>query len=119
MWLSTLHGQHRLVMAQKLGRCLEPCEVVPYINKVRSDNRFENLKLLPKQSTHLPYALSENENKRLTKEAEDLKSQMRLLIGHIMQLRYGNPETNSEQSDKCPWVKLHISLKSYFWHSTL
>ena len=81
MWLSTLHGQHRLVMAQKLGRCLEPCEVVPYINKVRSDNRFENLKLLPKQSTHLPYALSENENKRLTKEAEDLKSQMRLLIG--------------------------------------
>jgi hypothetical protein len=102
MWLSTLHSQHCLVMAQKLIRCLEPWEVVHHLNTVRSDTRFENLELLPKQSTHLPYALSENENKRLTKEAEDLKSQMRLPIGHIMQLRYGNPETNSEQSDKCP-----------------
>ena len=44
--------QHRVVMADKLGRDLLPHENVHHINGVRNDNRLENLELW---STHQPY----------------------------------------------------------------
>ncbi len=36
--------EHRLIIEEIIGRYLEPKEVVHHINKIRSDNRLENLK---------------------------------------------------------------------------
>lgn len=44
---------HRLVMEEKLGRYLEPWEIVDHINKDRQDNRPENLRLFSNQSKHM------------------------------------------------------------------
>lgn len=44
---------HRLVMEEKLGRYLEPWEVVDHINKDRQDNRPDNLRLFSSNSAHI------------------------------------------------------------------
>ena len=44
--------EHRLLMAQKLCRCLTRTEVVHHINHNPQDNRIENLELFPNNRAH-------------------------------------------------------------------
>jgi hypothetical protein len=44
--------EHRLVMEIKIGRKLNPGEVVHHINEIRDDNRPENLELYSSPGQH-------------------------------------------------------------------
>lgn len=104
--------QHRLVMAQHLGRCLEPWEVVHHINGDIKDNRLENLELMADQASHTPSIVAKRQfnilNKRVaTLEAEnkELKAEIALLKWHISDIRcdIGNtePSRSKDASGVC------------------
>lgn len=44
--------EHRLVIAESIGRPLLKGEVVHHINKIRDDNRLDNLRLKESQAKH-------------------------------------------------------------------
>jgi hypothetical protein len=63
-------AEHRLVMAQHLGRCLKPWEVVHHINRNNRDNRLENL--LYQAYTILQIRVKELEDRVTQLEAENV-----------------------------------------------
>lgn len=85
-------AEHRLMMAQYLGRPLQFYELVHHVNGVKDDNRIENLELLSHHKDHLPSMnlqriVAELQNRITTLEFEVVRLQSLLDKG-----RYGNPE---------------------------
>ena len=78
--------EHRLVMAQSLGRLLTSTEVVHHINGIRDDNRLENLELISRQADHLPSMMEAAHTKRLTKEIKKLHNVIKTLQRKIILL---------------------------------
>lgn len=56
---------HREIMEKTIGRKLRRTEIVHHINHNKSDNRIENLELLPDQSTHIGIHLKERYSKTI------------------------------------------------------
>lgn len=65
-------AEHRLIMAQHLGRPLTDDEIVHHINGNKSDNRLENLRLLTSNQHHARMVLDDLQAKHRTLEARVL-----------------------------------------------
>lgn len=71
-------AEHRLVMAQHLGRCLHSWEIVHHKNHIRDDNRLENLQLAS-DIGHKQLTLLENRIKDLEFKVSEQDKEIRLL----------------------------------------
>lgn len=88
--------EHRLIMAEHLGRCLEPWEVVHHIDGNNRNNELSNLLLLPHQAMHSAYTLLQVELRRLESRVVLLEADNALLRSQLGLAGYGDPELSGE-----------------------
>jgi len=73
--------KHRLVMAEKLGRCLLRSEHVHHLNGNRNDNRLENLQLISQANHNIRQSLCFH--CQLREDVKLLKIQNKFLLEQI------------------------------------
>lgn len=95
-------AEHRLVMAQMLGRCLERWEIVHHKHtrfpagslENKQDNRYENLELLPSRHIHDTITVLEKQMKELRQEVVTLTTKVKLCEWRIRELETIKREWN-------------------------
>ena len=70
--------EHRLAVAQVLGRCLHSWEIVHHKNGIKDDNRIENLQLVT-DNRHMQITILENKIGRQANQIKELRKEIRLL----------------------------------------
>ncbi len=78
--------EHRLVMAQHLGRCLHQWELVHHLNGIKDDNRIENLQLVT-DDRHYQITVLENKIDKLIEGQRGLMQEIKLLRWENSQLK--------------------------------
>ena len=92
--------EHRLIMAEHIGRCLEPWEVVHHIDGDNCNNAIDNLALLPNQAMHSAYTLLQVELRKLQSRVTLLEADNTLLRVQLSLLGKGNPELAEDESPR-------------------
>lgn len=77
--------EHRLVMAQNVGRPLDRWEVVHHRNGLKDDNRIENLELLPNATSHVVETITKKRILDLEAKVEEQGKQLKLLKWQLRQ----------------------------------
>ena len=78
--------EHRLVMANHLGRCLHSWEIVHHKNHIRDDNRIENLQLVS-DDRHKQITILEVKIDKLDGLVGDLQKRITILEAENIMLR--------------------------------
>jgi transposase len=76
---TVLIREHRLVMAEHLGRSLEKWEIVHHKNYNKSDNRSDNLELINRTVDHTAETISHNEMIKMKNQIKKLKKRINKL----------------------------------------
>lgn len=79
--------EHRLVVEEELGRYLLPSEKVHHKNKIKNDNRPENLEVFSCQAAHLTTITPLTRLDKLEAEMREVKKENRLLRWQIKELQ--------------------------------
>jgi len=74
--------EHRLVIAEQIGRFLRDDEIVHHKNGIKDDNRLENLELLDRHLHHTGYNAPQPDQNSLELELMDsIKKLISTIIG--------------------------------------